>query len=123
MAIISSHVLDSVTGDHAAGIRIECHRRQSNGTMEIIFDVHADSEGRISERIVVSAGDEVQLLIHSQEYFDQTDPVNPSAQIMPTIVVQMTLANPASKYHVPVMLSPHAYSIWWSGKTESGDSA
>jgi len=123
MAIISSHVLDSVTGDHAAGIRIECQRRQSNGAMEIIFSVHADEEGRISERVDLSADDEVQLLIHSQEYFDRTGLINSTVQIMPTIVVQLTLPDPAAKYHVPVMLSPHAYSIWWSGKTEKGNSA
>ena len=123
MAIISSHILNSVTGDHAAGIRIKCQRRQSNGAMEVIFEVHANSEGRISECVDVSAGDDLQLLIHSQEYFDEIAPSNSTVQIMPIIVVQLTLPNPGARYHVPVMLSPHAYSIWWSGKTERGGSA
>ena len=116
MATVSSHILDSVSGDHASGIRIECLKRQANGVSESLFNVFANEEGRISESIDVNAGDEVQLHIFAQEYFDQSAQVYTSQQIMPVIVVQLTLLEASAKYHVPIMLSPHAYSVWWSGK-------
>lgn len=116
MATISSHILDSVSGDHASGIRIECLKRQDNGVSDSLFNVHANEEGRISEAIDINPGDEVQLHIFAQEYFDQSAHVYTSEQTMPVIVVQLKLVEPSAKYHVPIMLSPHAYSVWWSGK-------
>lgn len=116
MAIISSHILDSVSGDHAAGIRIECRKLTADGTMEPVFDVNANLEGRISQELEVAAGEELQLHIYAKDYFASHQHQSGSVQIMPVIVVQLQLPEPLAKYHVPIMLSPHAYSVWWSGK-------
>ncbi len=116
MATISSHILDSVSGDHASGIRIECLKRQANGVSDSLFNVYANEEGRISESIEIDVGDEVQLHIFAQEYFDRGPLVYTSEQTMPVIVVQLKLMDTSATYHVPIMLSPHAYSVWWSGK-------
>lgn len=123
MATISSHILDSVSGDHAASIRIECYRRQSDGRLHSVFDVKANGEGRISETIDVSSDEVLQLHVYAQEYFDQRPHNATSVQIMPVIVIELKLTDQDAKYHVPIMLSPHAYSVWWSGKPVSQASA
>jgi len=74
MVTISSHVLDAVIGTHAAGIRVQCFRRDALGTASLIFDQAADKQGRITQSVEI-AQDE-----HGWQY-----------------------------------LSPHSYSVWWSG--------
>jgi len=45
MATISSHVLDSVIGTHAAGIRVQCFRRDAGGANTLVFDQKANEQG------------------------------------------------------------------------------
>lgn len=119
MAIISSHVLDSVTGTHAGGIRVQCFRRTKSGYTEPVFDVEATGEGRISETLAIggcAAGSEYELVFHSAEYYQRMQLPDDGMQIIHTVVARVTLPYPDEKYHLPVMLAPHSYSIWWSGK-------
>ena len=48
MAVISSHVLDSVKGISAAGIRVEFFQLSEDRSAQRLFETHSDSEGRIS---------------------------------------------------------------------------
>lgn len=115
MATISSHVLDSVIGTHASGIRIECFRL--TGSKEKLFDVIANEEGRIAVPIEIDSADDhaqYELVFHSAAYFD-AQPTTPKArQIMNVVVVRIVIPNPQEKIHIPLVLSPHSYTIWWS---------
>jgi len=116
MVTISSHVLDSVVGDHAKYIRIECIKISADGGRTGLFNTIADKQGRISETISVSEdeGAKYELVFHSAEYFANQPDNRESAQMMPEIVVRFFIPNSDEKVHIPVMLSPHSYSIWWS---------
>ena len=37
-------------------------------------------------------------------------------QIMAEVVVRFSMADITARYHIPVILSPNSYSIWWSGE-------
>lgn len=117
MAIISSHVLDSVIGTHASGIRIECFRLVGAISKEKVFDVIANEEGRIAVPVEIGAADnnaQYELVFHSAAYFN-SQPATPKArQIMDVVVVRIAIPNPQEKIHIPVVLSPHSYTIWWS---------
>jgi len=118
MANISSHVLDSVAGTHAAGIRVECYRRDSSGNSALVFDVLANDQGRISEAVETWTHDtlvEYELVFHSKAYLKSTGITEEPGQIMETIVVRLSLMDADENYHVPIMLAPHSYSVWWSG--------
>ena len=41
MATISSHVLNSVDGTHAGGVRVQCWRILDSGARESVFDVRS----------------------------------------------------------------------------------
>ena len=34
---------------------------------------------------------------------------------MPVVVFRLRLSDPDARYHVPLIASPHGYSVWWSG--------
>lgn len=115
MATISSHVLDSVIGDHAKQIRIELIKITADGGRTPLFNVIADHEGRIKEEVMVEPNSKVELVFHSAEYFENQPNPPPSDQIMPEIVVRFLVPTADSKIHIPLMLAPHQYSTWWSG--------
>jgi len=127
MATISSHVLDSVSGDHAGGIRVQCYLINSSTDRRQLFDVPASAEGRISEEVDLSEAvadtPAVELVFHAEGYFEGYSEgyseggelPGSGFQVMPQIVVRLTLPDKTARYHIPIMLSPHSYSIWWSG--------
>jgi len=120
MATVSSHILDSVVGDHARGIRVQLFRLSESADKEPVFDTHADQDGRIAEEVNVDRSSEYELVFHSAAYFARrADYCNPlpadGRQIIRVVVVRLTLPDAATKYHLPLVLSPHSYTIWWSG--------
>lgn len=121
MGIISSHVLDSVIGTHASGIRVECHRRLPGGSWALVFDTQATEDGRIAESVGTAedqADTEYELIFHSKAYYERMSLPDDGYQIVNTVVVRVVLPEPADKYHIPIMLSPHSYSVWWSGQPQ-----
>jgi len=118
MATISSHVLDSVTGTHAAGIKIACFHRDASGKATRLFDLAADNQGRIQESIdITNCGDadEYELVFQSADYYRGFNLPDDGSQIMSSVVLRLKLPDAQGTYHFPVMLSPHSYSVWWSG--------
>ena len=115
MATVSSHILDSVKGDHAAGIRCQLFQLGEAGKSQV-FDVGADVEGRIVEIVSIddsNRGAEFELVIHAAEYFTAQGG-SPGSPVT-TVVIRFTMIDDAARYHLPVMLSPHSYSTWWPG--------
>ncbi len=114
MAIISSHVLDSVIGDHGKGIRIACFRLVDGGR-EQVFDVIANEQGRIVEAVSAeNPSGQYELVFHTADYFN-AQPATPEArQIMNEVVVRFVIPDPDERIHIPLVLSPHSYTIWWS---------
>ena len=117
MATITSHVLDAVNGTHAGGVRVDCFRIGDDGRSEAVFSVESGADGRIAGTAEVDGADEgrvYELVFHTGEYFDREGLVEP-ARIMPEVVFRLRLPDPDARYHVPVIVSPHGCSAWWSG--------
>ena len=120
MPIISSHVLDSVNGCHAAGIRVACSRLQPSGDLERVIDTQADESGRITITVDTARdpqGTRYELVFFTREYFSQR-PDNDHAKTASPVnesVVHLDLSSVLERCHVPMMISHHSYSLWWSG--------
>ncbi len=116
MATFTSHVLDAVSGQSVVGIRFTGSRLRSSGVPEALFDVRADDEGRISVPLDLSAadpGDRYEIVIHHGEHFaDQALPA--TRQVMREIVLRIEMPDADRRYHIPLIVSPHSYSTWWS---------
>ncbi|MEM7207067.1 MAG: hydroxyisourate hydrolase [Pseudomonadota bacterium] len=116
MATVSTHILDSTNGSSAAGIRAQLFRLKSADERVAVFNVHTDNEGRIAETISKQdwdASDEYELVFHSGDYFShiKQDDKEPSGK---TVVLRFSMPEFGKRYHMPVMLSPNSYSVWWS---------
>ena len=117
MATITSHVLNAVNGTHAGGVRVECRRIGDGGRVEPVFSVESGADGRIAGTVDTdgAGGSEVyELVFHTGEFFDR-EGLAERARIVPAVVFRLTLPDPDARYHVPLIVSPHGYSAWWSG--------
>ena len=115
MATVSSHILDTVSGVSAVGIQAQLFRI-SGDQRDLLFDVYASDEGRIIQSVDLSDTDtecEYELVFHGAEYFStQPCPVEGNSCIK-VVVLRFSMTEPDKRYHMPVMLSPHSYSVWW----------
>jgi 5-hydroxyisourate hydrolase len=115
MATVSSHILDSVSGNHATGVRCQLFQLNKESEPQLVFDVKADDEGRISESVEIEKANrdaEFELVIHNEAYFSMQSIDNDT--MVETIVIRFAMTDSHKAYHLPVMLAPHSYSVWWS---------
>jgi 5-hydroxyisourate hydrolase len=111
MATVSSHILDSVSGRSAGGIRCQLLQLTPDSQKRVLFDVIADQEGRIFETVQVdedATGGEYELVFYAADYFQS------AAAVVPVVVLRFIIQDADKRYHMPVMLSPHSYSTWWA---------
>ncbi|MFI6731757.1 hydroxyisourate hydrolase [Nonomuraea sp. NPDC050451] len=93
----STHVLNAVTGLPAQGVHV---RLEHEG--RVVAEGRTDEDGRIKgwhpgagvHRVVFDTG----------AYLEET--------FYPEVVVTFTVADPGRHYHVPLLLSPYAYSTY-----------
>ena len=116
MAIVSSHTLDSVNGTHAGGIAVELFRLERSGDRLSIFRTAMDEGGRLREEVMIDghSDDRYELVFHSGDYFAHHAAADLGDRIVDEIVVRFRMPDPDAQYHIPVMLAPNSYAVWWS---------
>lgn len=114
MPSISTHVLNSVDGTHAAGVKVECVGYTSTGTGTVLFTGLTDDGGRLTADIDLgeAAFDTFALEFFSGDYFANrglgTDALVRSVQF------RIRLDAGDARHHIPVIAAPHGCSAWWS---------
>jgi len=103
---LSTHVLDAAKGRPAVGVPVRLERDTGDG-WTTIAQGHTDGDGRLSgwvDAAQLNAG--VHRLV-----FDTGAYLGPEA-FYPVVEVSFTIGDPAQHYHVPLLLSPFAYSTY-----------
>ena len=110
MAIFSSHLLDATNGSHAENIDVIIYQIKENGDKEIFFESKSDDGGRIHKEFDLSDDDtkcEYEMICKTGDYFSEK-------KIISEVVIKFRMTDPNKKYHIPIIISPNGYSIWWS---------
>jgi 2-oxo-4-hydroxy-4-carboxy-5-ureidoimidazoline decarboxylase len=100
---LSTHVLDTVRGEPAAGVvvRLELNGRE-------LGRAATDADGRISGFGVGQLGAGVYRLVFETGAYLGSG----AAAFFPEVVVTFRADGQRPRYHVPLLLSPHAYSTY-----------
>ena len=109
MAILTSHTLNGTDGTHAGGIEVIF----SLVGGEKIFETKMDEGGRLNEEI----GSKYLDPTFSYELVFETGPYwieRGYKQMLDQVVLRFNMPDPNSNYHMPVIISPNSYSVWWS---------
>ena len=110
MAIFSTHLLNSIDGTQASDVEIIIYK--SNNDNKVVFlEDKTDSSGRMLKEFELSKEDcesDYEMIVNSGKYFRNT------SEIINLISVKFKMKDSEKKYHIPLIISPNGYSIWWS---------
>jgi 5-hydroxyisourate hydrolase len=104
MMQISTHVLDATSGAPAAGVPVALTGADGAAMAEGV----TDDDGRIGHLYTGDLSGVCRLRFDTATYFAAKGITG----FYPEIVVAFEVTGTATKYHVPLLLSPYAYSTY-----------
>jgi len=115
MGRLSTHVLDTGRGRPAAGLRVELFRIDPSGAAELIAAAVTNADGRTDAPLLQGealAAGRYELRFHVADYFAGSGAELPLPPFLDVVPVRFGVADPAGHYHVPLLVSPWAYSTY-----------
>ena len=109
MAVVSSHILNSVDGTHAGGIKV---RLLNLDTGETLFEAQTDEGGRLKQEIPDPDPDACYEMVFQTSAYWETQGVSKSRTR--EIVLRFVMPEKVATYHSPIILGPNGYSLWTS---------
>ena len=114
MGYLTTHVLDTANGCPGAGIQVTV-KRFDNGEPTIVTETVTNSDGRCDQPLAADdafpAG-RYEIVFEVGKYFtDKNMPVD-SPAFLDDVVVRFGVAQADEHYHVPLLVSPYAYSTY-----------
>jgi 5-hydroxyisourate hydrolase len=100
---LSTHVLDATLGTPAAGVPVRLSRDD-----ETLAEAVTDEDGRVRELGVLAAAGDYRVTFDTGAYFAASG----QHGFYPEVTIAFTVTDPAAHYHVPLLLSPYAYSTY-----------
>ena len=101
---ISTHVLDAVTGRPAAGLELVLGRR-AGGVWHELAQRATDADGRVPDLAGHVEAGVYRIVFETEAYLT-------IETFYPQVVVMFRVTDPAAHHHVPLLLSPFAYSTY-----------
>jgi 5-hydroxyisourate hydrolase len=106
---LSTHVLDASSGRPASNVALTLYRRAETGSWEPVGDGVTDDDGRCR----TLAPDGLQAAIYRLDfdtgsYFEATG----QKGFYPEVSIVFEVTEPTRHHHVPLLLSPFAYSTY-----------
>ena len=117
MAILSSHILNSINGHHASKVDVFIFQINTKNERRLFFKTFTDDGGRILKEFNLSNDDCLcvyEMVIKTGDYFIKEYKNIFKKRIVSEIVVKFKMEDPKKMYHIPIIISPNSYSIWWS---------
>ncbi len=106
---LSSHVLDSVRGVPASGVRVRWERLDTD-TWQRVAEAMTDDDGRVTEwadDVRLDRGTH-RLVFGTGDYFDGQG----RATFYPEVVVVFVVTDDERHHHVPLLLGPYSYTTY-----------
>ncbi len=115
MGHLSTHVLDTMNGCPAAGMAVTLQRVHGTHTETLrAFTLDADGRnagGPLLDAASMSVG-RYRLLFSTADYFRGRGVPLPQPPFLDVVQLDFGIADAAGHYHVPLLVSPWAYSTY-----------
>ncbi|MGI8432849.1 MAG: hydroxyisourate hydrolase [Chthoniobacterales bacterium] len=102
---LTTHVLDTRNGRPAAGMTLELWSRETN---KLLKRLTTNADGRTDEPLLSpeeTAAGSYEIVFHVGPYFGER-------RFLDQVPVRFTISDPSAKHHVPLLVSPWAYSTY-----------
>lgn len=112
MGALTTHVLDTSSGNPAAGVLVDLYRLGDSA--ERVSSALTDDDGRCPGPLLdgedFEAG-EYELVFHAGDYFRANGVELPDPPFLDHVVIRFGIAED-QHYHVPLLISPFGYSTY-----------
>jgi len=103
MNSLTTHVLDTMRGVPAAGMTIELWSLDQS---KLLKTVETNADGRTDAPLLAKTQTgNYELIFFVGDYFDER-------RFLDRVPVRFVISDAAAKYHVPLLVSPWAYSTY-----------
>jgi len=113
MGFLTTHVLDTASGNPGAGILVELYRLDERRLL--LTTVSTNGDGRCDQPLLADEDfrtGEYELVFHAGDYFAARGENLPFPPFLDRVVIRFGIASPDQHYHVPLLISPYGYSTY-----------
>ncbi len=114
MGKLSTHVLDITLGKPGVGVKVELYAVEAGGKTLLKTEV-TNQDGRCNAPLLEGATLKVglyELVFFAGDYFDTLGVTLPEPKFIDRVTLAFGIADTAQNYHVPLVVSPWAYSTY-----------
>ena len=115
MGHLSTHVLDTMNGRPAAGMKVTLQRIDGD-VVETLKTITLNHDGRTDGGPLLDASTmavgRYRLLFEVAPYFKGLGTALPEPAFIDTVPIDFGIADANGHYHVPLLVSPWAYSTY-----------
>ncbi|MDO8986271.1 hydroxyisourate hydrolase [Cypionkella sp.] len=114
MGRLTTHVLDTAKGKPAAGVKIMLYRISGishNKIAETVTNADGRTDAPMLEGTALTAG-VYELVFCAGEYLIASGQASAEVLFLDEIPIRFGVADPEGHYHVPLLISPFAYSTY-----------
>lgn len=107
-------VLDTAHGRPGANLKVELFALNGDAR-RAIKTIHTNDDGRADAPLLEGADfetGEYELVFHAGDYFAALGVKVPEPRFVDRVVLRFGIADASSHYHVPLLVSPWAYSTY-----------
>ncbi len=118
MGQLTTHILDTVAGIPAGGVRVELHAVAPAAAPVLLISLTTGSDGRCPAPLLAGAAfleGRYALTVYLAEYFRGRGVTLPEPAFLEEAVIRIGIAHADQHYHVPVLASPWSYSVYRGG--------
>jgi 5-hydroxyisourate hydrolase len=109
---LSTHVLDTMHGRPAAGMAVALYTTKGSGaTLAGRFTLDAGGRAALRDTGALEKGT-YRLVFDVAAYFRSCGVALPDPPFLDQVTLDFGVADPASHYHVPLLVSPWSYSTY-----------
>ena len=114
MGFLTTHVLDTMNGCPAAGMRVALYRLDGE-TPQLLRELALDADGRAGGPLLEGDAFQVgryRLAFEVGAYFRARGAALPEPAFLDRVPLDFGIADASSHYHVPLLASPWSYSTY-----------
>jgi 2-oxo-4-hydroxy-4-carboxy-5-ureidoimidazoline decarboxylase len=111
---LSTHVLDTLSGKPAAGVKIELYEVGASASSKLLETV-TNADGRTDKPLLGGAPLRMgtyEIRFHVGAYYAKAGVKLPQPAFLDVVPVRFAIAEPEGHYHVPLLVTPWSYSTY-----------
>ena len=112
---LTTHVLDTANGCPAVGITIELWTIDPTGQTTLLKTTQTNADGRTDAALLTEQDMQAglyELIFYVGDYFAHFSGEAGEFPFLDRVPIRFGLSDPTSHYHVPLLVSPWAYTTY-----------